>query len=120
MIDEVYKLQKDTSNERVLILNVAYYNMVKRSKKYVLLAPFISGVKHLEKLDDVPAFYATNYSPVVNDVKTCEILDEEDRIPYADRILQSIPAQDNTLIYFPTVVQIDSLNIYLQLFYTFI
>lgn len=108
VIDEVYKLQKDTSNERVLILNVAYYNMVKRSKKYVLLAPFISGVKHLEKLDDVPAFYATNYSPVVNDVKTCEILDEEDRIPYADRILQSIPAQDNTLIYFPTVVQIDS------------
>lgn len=108
VIDEVYKLQKDTSNERVLILNVAYYNMVKRSKKYVLLAPFISGVKHLEKLDDVPAFYATNYSPVVNDVKTCEILDEEDRIPYADRILQSIPAQDNTLICFPTVVQIDS------------
>ena len=108
VIDEVYKLQKDTSNERVLILNVAYYNMVKRSKKYVLLAPFISGVKHLEKLDDVPAFYATNYSPVVNDVKTCEILDEEDRISYADRILQSIPAQDNTLIYFPTVVQIDS------------
>ena len=108
VIDEVYKLQKDTSNERVLILNVAYYNMVKRSKKYVLLAPFISGVKHLEKLADVPAFYATNYSPVVNDVKTCEILDEEDRIPYADRILQSIPAQDNTLIYFPTVVQIDS------------
>ena len=108
VIDEVYKLQKDASNERVLILNVAYYNMVKRSKKYVLLAPFISGVKHLEKLDDVPAFYATNYSPVVNDVKTCEILDEEDRIPYADQILQSIPVQDNTLIYFPTVVQIDS------------
>lgn len=59
-------------------------------------------------INNVPAFYATNYSPVVNDVKTCEILDEEDRIPYADRILQSIPAQDNTLIYFPTVVQIDS------------
>lgn len=108
VIDEVYKLQKDSSNERVLILNVAYYNMVKRSKKYVLLAPFISGVKHLEKLDDVPAFYATNYSPVVNDVKTCEILDENDRTLYTDRILQSIPTQDNTLIYFPTVVQIDS------------
>ena len=78
VIDEVYKLQKDVSNERVLILNVAYYNMVKRSKKYVLLAPFISGVKHLEKLDDVPAFYATNYSPVVNDVKTYDILSEDE------------------------------------------
>ena len=44
VIDEVYKLQKDASNERVLILNIAYYNMVKRSSKYVLLAPFISGV----------------------------------------------------------------------------
>lgn len=108
VIDEVYKLQKDVSNERVLILNVAYYNMVKRSKKYVLLAPFISGVKHLEKLDDVPAFYATNYSPVVNDVKTYDILSEGERVLYTDKILQSIPVKDNTLIYFPTVVQIDS------------
>lgn len=108
VIDEVYKLQKDVSNERVLILNVAYYNMVKRSKKYVLLAPFISGVKHLEKLDDVPAFYATNYSPVVNDVKTYDILSEDERVLYTDKILQSIPVKDNTLIYFPTVVQIDS------------
>ncbi len=107
VIDEVYKLQKDASNERVLILNIAYYNMVKRSSKYVLLAPFISGVEHLEKLDDVPAFYSTNYSPVVNDVKVYDILSESERVIYTDKILQSIPLQDNTLIYFPTVVQID-------------
>lgn len=107
VIDEVYKLQKDTSNERVLILNIAYYNMVKRSSKYVLLAPFISGVEHLERLDDVPAFYSTNYSPVVNDVKVYDILSESERVIYTDKILESIPLKDNTLIYFPTVVQID-------------
>ena len=48
VIDEVYKLQKNFSDERVLILNIAYYNMVRLSKKYVLLAPFISGVDHRE------------------------------------------------------------------------
>lgn len=108
VIDEVYKLQKDMDNERVLILNIAYYNMVKRSKKYVLLAPFISGVENLERLEDIPAFYATNYSPVVNEVKTHEILSESERVLYTDKILSEIPATDNTLIYFPTVVQIDS------------
>lgn len=108
VIDEVYKLQKDATNNRVLILNIAYYNMVKRSDKYVLLAPFISGVQHLDKLNDIPAFYATNYSPVVNDVITYDILNESERVLYADKILQSIPLKDNTLIYFPTVTKIDS------------
>ena len=107
VIDEVYKLQKDISNERVLILNIAYYNMVKRSKKYVLLAPFIKGVENLERLEDIPTFYATNYSPVVNDVKTHEILSENERVLYTDKILSDIPIEDNTLIYFPTVLQID-------------
>ena len=107
VIDEVYKLQKDMNNERVLILNIAYYNMVKRSKKYVLLAPFISGVENLDRLSDTPEFYATNYSPVVNEVRTHEILSEAERVLYTDKILGDIPVQDNTLIYFPTVVQID-------------
>lgn len=108
VIDEVYKLQKDTADERVLILNIAYYNMVRLSKKYVLLAPFISGVDNLGKLDDIPAFYATNYSPVVNELKTYDILSERERVIYTDKILQSIPEKDNTLIYFPTVVEIDA------------
>ncbi len=107
VIDEVYKLQKDMNNERVLILNIAYYNMVRRSKKYVLLAPFISGVENLDRLEDVPAFYATNYSPVVNEIRTHEILSESERVIHTDKILNEIPASDNTLIYFPTVIQID-------------
>lgn len=108
VIDEVYKLQKDSTNERVLILNIAYYNMVRLSKKYVLLAPFISGVDHLERLDDTPAFHSTNYSPVVNELKTYEIISEDERVIYTDKILKTIPEKDNTLIYFPTVVEIDA------------
>lgn len=108
VIDEVYKLQKDVSNERVLILNIAYYNMVKISKKYVLLAPFIKGIENLDKLDNIPEFYATNYSPVVNDVITHEILAENERVLYTDKVLQTIPEYDNTLIYFPTVIEIDA------------
>lgn len=61
----------------------------------------------MDKLDDIPAFYSTNFSPVVNDVKIYNIIDEKERNVYTDRILTSIPPQDNTLIYFPTVVAID-------------
>ncbi len=107
VIDEVYKLQKDTSNDRVLILNIAYYNMVKISSKYVLLAPFISGIKNLDKLQDTPIFYSTNYSPVVNDVITYDIISEDDRLKYVDKVLKTIPQNENTLIYFPTVIEID-------------
>lgn len=108
VIDEVYKLQKDTENERVLILNIAYYNMVRLSKKYVLLAPFIKGVENLDKLEDTPMFYSTNFSPVVNDVITYDVLNDNERVLYTDRILKSIPSGENTLIYFPTVVEIDN------------
>ncbi len=107
VIDEVYKLQKDTSNDRVLILNIAYHNMVRISSKYILLAPFISGIENLNKLQDTPAFYSTNYSPVVNDVITYDIISENDRLSYVDTILSDIPDNENTLIYFPTVVEIE-------------
>ena len=83
--------------------------MVRLSEKYVLLAPFISGVDHLEKLEDIPAFHSTNYSPVVNELRTYEILSESDRVIYTDKILKSIPEKDNTFVYFPTVVEIDLL-----------
>lgn len=76
VIDEVYKLQKDDSDDRVLILNLAYYNLVSICKKYVLLAPFIKGVENLDKLEHVPLFYGTNYSPVVNEVSVYPIIDK--------------------------------------------
>lgn len=105
VIDEVYKLQKDDNNERVLILNLAYYNMVALSKKYVLLAPFISGVRNLEKLNDKPYFFSTDYSPVVNDVVSIPIIDEKDRLLETQKILDKISGK--TLVYFPTVIELN-------------
>lgn len=105
VIDEVYKLQKDESDDRVLILNLAYYNLVSISKKYVLLAPFISGVENLQKLDDIPVFYGTNYSPVVNEVITCPVISDDDRVDKTREILEAISG--NTLIYFPTVNELN-------------
>ena len=108
IIDEVYKLQKDETNDRVLILNIAYYNMVKMSSKYVLLAPFISGIDNLEKLEDTPYFYSTDFSPVVNDVIIHEVMNDKDRLSCADELLENIPIEDPTLIYFPTVWEIEN------------
>lgn len=108
VIDEVYKLQKDELDERVLILNIAYYNMVKISKKYVLLAPFIRGIDHMDKLEDTPYFYSTDFSPVVNEVIVHDIINDKDRIVCADEILNKIPLQDPTLIYFPTVFELEN------------
>lgn len=106
VIDEVYKLQRNKDDEdRVLILNLAYYYLVSISEKYVLLAPFISGIKNLNKLDDEPYFYCTNYSPVVSEVKTIPIIDEGDRFCETDRLLSQL--NGNTLIYFPTVKELE-------------
>lgn len=108
IIDEVYKLQKDETDDRVLILNIAYYNMVKMSNKYVLLAPFISGIDNLEKLEDTPYFYSTDFSPVVNDVIVYDVMNDKDRLSYTDNILKRIPMNDPTLIYFPTVWELEN------------
>lgn len=110
VIDEVYKLQRDDKDDRVLILNLAYLNLVAIADKYVLLAPFISGVDNLEKLEDKPFFYSTNYSPVVNEVVVKKIVDDsdEERQLAARSILSKLDG--NTLVYFPTV---KSLNEYI-------
>lgn len=105
VIDEVYKLQKDDKDDRVLILNLAYYNLVSISKKYVLLAPFIKGVNNLDRLDDEPLFYGTNYSPVVNEVIEIPVIDDNDRASKAKNLLKELDG--NTLIYFPTVTELN-------------
>lgn len=106
VIDEVYKLETDKSNERVLVLNMAYYYLSKKAKKYVLLAPFIKSIENIEELDKEPVFYNTNYSPVVNDVKTYSIIDENDRFAECIRILNTLDPNEKTLIYFPTVTNL--------------
>lgn len=106
VIDEVYKLESDEKNDRVLVLNMAYYHLAQKAKKYVLLAPFIKSVEDIEQLDKKPVFYNTLYSPVVNDVKTIKILRHEDRYVECQRLLKEVITDKKTLIYFPTVTGI--------------
>ena len=106
VIDEVYKLETDSSNDRVLVLNMAYYYLAKRAKKYVLLAPFIKTVEDIDVLEKKPAFYNTSYSPVVNDVVLINVLRHEDRYSECQRLLSKLSPDDKTLIYFPTVTSV--------------
>lgn len=103
VIDEVYKLETDINNDRVLVLNMAYFHLAQKAKKYVLLAPFIRGIEDIDKLNKNPIFFKSNYSPVINDVHICPINLEKDRFAECKRILDSLPMNDKTLIYFPTV-----------------
>ena len=106
VIDEVYKLETDPHNDRVLVLNMAYYYLAQRAQKYVLLAPFIKSVEDIELLEKKPVFYNTLYSPVVNDVIPINILRHEDRYPECQKLLTKLNSNDKTLIYFPTVTGI--------------
>jgi len=106
VIDEVYKLETDPENDRVLVLNMAYYYLAKKANKYLLLAPFIKNVEDINKLEKQPIFYNTTYSPVVNDIKTIKLLKSTDRYPQCQSLLRQIPLDEKTLIYFPTVTGI--------------
>jgi hypothetical protein len=103
VIDEVYKLQTDINDDRVLVLNMAYYRLSQIAKKYVLLAPFIDSIEDIDKLDKKPKFFKSSYSPVVNDVKTIEIFDDKDRYKECAQLVESFHKEEKTLIYFPTV-----------------
>lgn len=109
-IDEIYKLEKKDNDDRVLILNMAYYYLSQASKKYVLLAPFIENVENTEILDKKPLFYKSNYSPVVNNVIERKIIHDKYRFSEANRINQELSLEEKTLIYFGTV---NNLNKYI-------
>lgn len=105
VIDEVYKLQKEENNDRVLVLNLAYHYLSKIAKKYVLLAPFISDVEDRDKLEKTPELFKTNFSPVVNELETINVNTSEEKNSYINEILKKSKEQ-KTLIYFPTVAEI--------------
>ncbi|NLJ18437.1 DEAD/DEAH box helicase [Globicatella sulfidifaciens] len=108
VIDEVYKLKRNEYDDRVLILNLAYFHLVQIAKKHLLLAPFISGIQNVDILQKYPIFIKSDFSPVVNRVKTYEIIDERDRNKKVIDILERLPSDEKTMIYFPTVTQIYS------------
>lgn len=105
VIDEVYKLQKEENNDRVLILNLAYYYLSKKSDKYVLLAPFIDDVADKNKLEKNPIMFKTNFSPVVNDVITEKIDADSQKYDKTKELIDKLH-DEKTLIYFPTVTEI--------------
>lgn len=107
VIDEVYKLNTDLNDDRVLVLNMAYYYMSKISKKYVLLAPFIENIDNIDLLEKKPIFISTEFSPVVNKVTTIDVIKDKDRFLFCQKILETqVGYNDKTLIYFPTVVSL--------------
>lgn len=109
VIDEVYKLDSKSSDDRKLILNFAYYHLVKKSKKHLLLAPFISEIQNRDKFDKKPEFFKTNFSPVVNEVKVREIPidDEKTRFFETNKIInQEIKVGEKTLVYFSNAADI--------------
>ena len=102
VIDEVYKLDKRGDDSRKLVLNFAYYYLVQKSEKHILLAPFISGVDNLDQLEKHPVLFRSDFSPVVNEVQECPIyLDTiEERMKETNKILSRIPQPARTLVYF--------------------
>ena len=116
-IDEIYKLERKNgdNDDRTLILNMAYYYLSKKAERYVLLAPFIKGVKNTEILDKNPYFYSSTYSPVVNNIEFCEIEKDIPKYRYnmAKKIDDEINKNEKTLIYFGTV---RDLNKYIEKF----
>ena len=107
VIDEVYKLKRNESDDRVLILNLAYHHLVKVSVKHVLLAPFIGGIDNIEELAKKPSFVKSNFSPVVNQVKSYKVEDgDEHRFDQVNKILKDIGTEEKTMVYFHTVANI--------------
>lgn len=108
VIDEVYKLEKSSEDDRTLVLNMAYYYLAKVARKYVLLAPYINEIKDIENLEKKPILYFSDYSPVVNDVIIRDIANDKDREDECKKILAGLSSDSKTLIYFPTVAAIYS------------
>lgn len=108
VIDEVYKLDRRGTDDRKLILNFAYFYLVQKSEKHILLAPFISDVENKDQLEKHPVFYSSTFSPVVNDVIEYPIYIDtpQERLKAANQILTSIPNTERTLVYFANAADI--------------
>lgn len=113
VVDEVYKLETDEDDDRVLVLNMAYHYLAEKSKKYVLLAPFIKDFLDKERLNKKPKFYRSEYSPVVNEIIICPIDDEKKRFAMCKQMVEQIK-KEKTLIYFATVSGKYGMNKYIE------
>ena len=106
VIDEVYKLKTDFNDDRVLILNLAYKFLMEKSKKYLLLAPFLKDVRNIEKIQNKPVFFSSDFSPVVNKVIERRIENENSRNLETVKIVNEL-FNTKRLVYFPTVLALN-------------
>lgn len=75
IIDEIYKLKpKDkrelNSDDRIILMNKVYLNLLKVARKIILLGPFIKEITFENTKLDIVKYY-TNLSPVYNNVYSC-------------------------------------------------
>lgn len=101
VVDEVYKLKTDENNDRVLILNLAYRFLKEKSKKYLLLAPFLTEIIN-NKGSDAPLFFSSDFSAVVNRVYEHKIKKDKERNQKIDELLNELK-KTKCLVYFNTV-----------------
>lgn len=106
VIDEVYKLKSDTKNDRVLILNLAYQLLAKKSKRYVLLAPFIKDVLDRNKLSNAPVLYRSDFSPVYNKLVEIDTQTKKEKNEITISLLKNDLSNQKNLVYFPRVNQL--------------
>ena len=106
VIDEVYKLKTDFNDDRVLILNLAYKFLMEKSKKYLLLAPFLKDVRNIEKIQNKPVFFSSDFSPVVNKVIERRIENGNSRNLETEKIVNEL-FNTKRLVYFPTVLALN-------------
>lgn len=80
IFDEIYKLKRDKkdgkvtkTDKRIIALNKGYFDLVKKSKKILLLGPFIKNITfERTKLNLDIVKYFTDYSPVYNKINFVE------------------------------------------------
>lgn len=75
IIDEIYKLKpKDKkeliNDDRIILMNKVYLNLIEKAKKVVLLGPFIKDILFEQTKLDIVKYY-TNLNPVFNYVHRC-------------------------------------------------
>lgn len=105
VIDEVYKLKTDENNDRVLILSLAYRFLKEKSKKYLLLAPFLTEIIN-NKGSDAPLFFSSDFSAVVNKVHEHKIKKNKKRNEKIDELLNELK-KTKCLVYFNKVTALN-------------
>lgn len=75
IIDEIYKLKPKNKRElinddRIILMNKVYLNLISMAKKIILLGPFIKQVSFNHTKIDIVKYY-TNLSPVYNYIHKC-------------------------------------------------